>query len=93
MCDTVENGEAYGICEKSTYTINIARRVMRDGSWHELTEEDVMQTFLHELLHSILEFLGRDEESLVVSLENVAWQALKTMKWKKKRLGKTPPVE
>lgn len=93
VCDTVENGEAYGVCEKSSYTIKIARRVMHEGSWRELTEEDVMQTFLHELLHSVLEFLGRDEEALVVGIENVTWQALKTMKWKQKRLGKTPPTQ
>lgn len=71
----------YGECNIDTYTIRIARTV--EGK--PCTPETMTQTFIHEFIHAALYTIGRrfDDEELVVGLENMVWQYLKTAKHSK----------
>lgn len=68
----------YGLCDVETQMIRIARTI--DG--RECSPETMYKTFIHEFLHAALYTIGKryEDEELVVGLENMVWQYLKTAK-------------
>lgn len=73
----------YGDCAIDEQRIRLARSV--DG--RPCTDEQIQQTFIHEFIHAALYTIGRkfDDEELVVGLENMVWQLIRTAKISRER--------
>jgi len=68
----------YGECDIDKCLIKLAQTV--DGK--PCSEDTIYQTFIHEFIHAALYTIGKrfDDEELVVGLENMVWQYLRTAK-------------
>lgn len=66
----------YGLCDVENNLIRIARTI--DG--RTCTDETIYKTFIHEFIHAALYTCGKQyqDEELVVGLENMVWQYIKT---------------
>ena len=66
----------YGLCDVENNLIRIARTI--DG--RVCTDETIYKTFIHEFIHAALYTCGKQyqDEELVVGLENMVWQYIKT---------------
>ena len=66
----------YGLCDVENNLIRIARTI--DG--RVCSEETIYKTFIHEFIHAALYTVGKQyqDEELVVGLENMVWQYLRT---------------
>lgn len=66
----------YGLCDVENNLIRIARTI--DG--RPCTDETIYKTFIHEFIHAALYTCGKayQDEELVVGLENMVWQYIKT---------------
>ena len=73
----------YGDCDIEKCLIRIAENV--DG--RPCSQDTIIQTFIHEFIHAALYTIGKkfDDEELVVGLENMVWQYLRTCKESKRK--------
>ena len=74
----INEGDTFGDCDYTAHTIRIAESV----SGRTTTQHERLQTFIHEFYHALLQTVGRDDESLVVQLENLTYQSTLTAKYK-----------
>ena len=49
--DNVKDGSLYGCFEDVTNTIYIAKRVQLEDEWYDVPEQNMINTFYHELFH------------------------------------------
>lgn len=82
---SINEGETFGDCDSMTHTIRIAETVQGRPT----TQTERVQTFVHEFYHALLQTVGRDDESLVLTLENLTYQALTTAKFKRHEVRPT----
>ena len=75
----------YGLCDVENNMIKIARSI--DG--RVCAEETIYKTFIHEFIHAALYTCGKQyqDEELVVGLENMVWQYIKTARGGKQAIG------
>jgi Zn-dependent peptidase ImmA (M78 family) len=77
--DFLNDGKDYGLWNGVTCTISLANRVGADI----VSPERKQQTFYHELVHAVLNFIGKEElnndESFVDSFAEGLYHAIKTM--------------
>lgn len=81
----------YGDCDIEKCLIRIAKNV--DG--RPCTQDTIIQTFIHEFIHAALYTIGKkfDDEELVIGLENMVWQYLRTAKESKRGKDSTKRVQ
>jgi len=84
---SINDGDTFGDCDNMTHVIRIAESVHGRAT----TTDERTQTFIHEFYHALLQTVGQDSESLVLTLENLTYQAIKTAKYRTANTRTDPP--
>jgi hypothetical protein len=64
MVDDINKGKNYGVYSDAEKKITLAKKVLVDDDWIDLSEDQIMITFYHELVHCFQFYsgIGRDDE-------------------------------
>lgn len=65
--DKIDKG-TFGCFDDATNVITIARNVLTDNGLIELSERQIMNTFLHELCHVFQWYSGKDFDETVANI-------------------------
>lgn len=79
------SGNTLGSCSTSQSVIQIAKQYMIDNECKEQSEQSIINTFYHELVHGILQMMAEFEmdenEKFVQNFANLLCEAMKSAEY------------